>query len=369
MTTDTNFNPTNLNFPLYLARMQVKLLRPLLLIAVALATTTPRNAYAQYALDYGFAAGTGNYLGDIGGAELTRRDFAADLHLNQTRLSTHFFVRYKLNSAFALRAQLGSVFIQDHDNQSTNRDRRTRNAHFRNTINELSLRGEVNLVSLPLITRYTSKFRIGMNAYATLGITGFVHNPQAQLDQDAAEYHYAQGRTTTNPSLLDYDEWRDLRDYGTEKQTYGSSALGFPLGLGASFVVNHQIRVGLEVVWNLTLTDYIDDVSWTYADPEDLSDIGIILSSPSSEVVAAEAGFEDGDHVVQHFFNFSEQGDAIRGNPDKNDTYGTLQVTVSKVVRSQSNFRKNNNYGKRRTVKRKPTKPGSRGMGRGRAKF
>ena len=58
-----------------------------------------------------------------------------------------------------------------------------------------------------------------------------------------------------------------------------------------------------------------------------------------------------------------------RGNPDKNDTYGTLQVTVSKVVRSQSNFRKNNNYGKRRTVKRKPTKPGSRGMGRGRAKF
>ena len=85
MTTDTNFNPTNLNFPLYLARMQVKLLRPLLLIAVALATTTPRNAYAQYALDCGFAAGTGNYLGDIGGAELTRRDFAADLHLNQTR--------------------------------------------------------------------------------------------------------------------------------------------------------------------------------------------------------------------------------------------------------------------------------------------
>ena len=349
--------------------MQAKWLKSMLFIAVALASAMPVCTKAQYALDYGFAAGTSNYLGDIGGAELTRRDFVADLHLNQTRLSTHIFVRYRVASMFAVRAQLGTVYLEDYDNLSTNPSRRTRNAHFRNYVNELSLRGEVNLFSRPMITRYTSKLRVGVNTYATLGITGFVHNPQAQLDQNAAEYHYAEGRTTTNPSQFNYEEWYDLRDYGTEKQTYGSAALGFPLGLGASFVVNHQIRVGLEFVWNLTLTDYIDDVSWTYADPEDLSDIGVILSSPSSDVVASDAGFENGDYVVQTFFNFSEQGDAIRGNPDKNDTYGTLQVTVSKVVRSQSNFRKSNNYGKKRTVKRKPVKPGNRGIGRGRPKF
>ena len=59
----------------------------------------------------------------------------------------------------------------------------------------------------------------------------------------------------------------------------------------------------------------------------------------------------------------------IRGNPENNDSYGTLQVTVSKVVRGSSRFR-DFTYGKRRrTVKRKAPKPGNRGIGRGRAKF
>ena len=43
---------------------------------------------------------------------------------------------------------------------------------------------------------------------------------------------------------------------------------------------------------------------------------------------------------------------------------------VSKVVMGSSNFRRNNYYNKRKTVKRKPSrKPGSSRMGRGRAKF
>ena len=66
-----------------------------------------------------------------------------------------------------------------------------------------------------------------------------------------AEYHYAEGNITTNPSQLNYERWYDLRDVGTEKLTYGSAALGFPLGLGASFMVNYQFRLGIEFVWNL----------------------------------------------------------------------------------------------------------------------
>ena len=349
--------------------MQFNLLKTFTLASALLASAALNPTSAQYALDYGFTLGTANYLGDIGGDNLTRQDFAADLHYGQTKLSSHVFVRYRLSSAFAVRAQLGTVYLEDYDNLSTNPARHTRNAHFRNYVNELSLRGEINLFSQPMITRYTSKLRVGVNTYATLGVTGFVHNPQAQLDRDAADYHYAQGNITTNPSQLNYDRWYDLREVGTEKLTYGSAALGFPLGLGASFMVNYQFRLGIEFVWNLTLTDYIDDVSFTYADPEGLDDIGLILSSPSSGIVATESGFEDGDYVVATFFNFSEQGDAIRGNPEKNDTYGTLQITASKVVMGSSNFRKNNYYKKRRTVKRRPNKPGSGRMGRGRAKF
>ena len=71
--------------------------------------------------------------------------------------------------------------------------------------------------------------------------------------------------------------------------------------------------------------------------------------------------------VGHHQYN--PEGQTIRGNPENNDSYGTLQVTVSKVVRGSSRFR-DFTYGKRRrTVKRKAPKPGNRGIGRGRAKF
>ncbi|MAB74239.1 MAG: hypothetical protein CMC99_04715 [Flavobacteriales bacterium] len=290
------------------------------------------------------------------------------MHYGQTKLSTHVFARYRLSSMFAVRAQLGTVYLEDYDNLSANAARRTRNAHFRNYVNELSLRGEINLFSQPMITRYTSKLRVGVNTYATLGVTGFVHNPQAQLDRDAAEYHYAQGNITTNPALLDYDRWYDLRDVGTEKLTYGSVALGFPLGLGASFMVNYKLRVGIEFVWNLTLTDYLDDVSFTWADPEGLDDIGLILSNPSSAVVAESAGVDNPEAWLTSF-EHNATWDSPRGNPDRNDTYGTLQITASKVVMGSSNFRRNNYNSKRRTVKRRPNKPGSSRMGRGRAKF
>ena len=349
--------------------MQFNLLKSLMFAGAVALAAAPSTGTAQYALDYGFAIGTANYLGDIGGDQLTRQDFAADLHYGQTKLSSHVFVRYRINSMFAVKGQLGTVYLEDFDNLSTNPARMTRNAHFRNYVNELSLRGEVNLFSRPMITRYTSKLRVGVNTYAMLGVTGFVHSPQAQLNRDAAEYHFAQGNITTNPSQLNYDRWYDLREVGTEKLTYGSASLGFPLGLGASFMVNYQFRVGLEFVWNLTLTDYLDDVSYTYADPSGLDDIGLILSQPSSAVVAEAAGV-DNPEAFLNSFRWDAAYESPRGNPDKNDTYGTLQVTVSKVVMGSSNFRRNNYYNKRKTVKRKPSrKPGSSRMGRGRAKF
>ena len=360
--------PLGLNDNLYLAPMLINAPLRWMLCTALLWAGFATGSNAQYGLDYGFAIGTANYLGDIGGDDLTRRDFSADLHLGQTKLSSHVFVRYRLNSVLALRGQVGTVFLEDYDNLSTNVARVTRNAHFRNFVNELSARAEVSFFSSPMITRYTSKLRVGMNAYATLGITGFSHNPQAQLNRDAAEYHFAQGNIATNPTQLNYDEWYDLRDAGTETLTYGQLSMGVPLGLGVSFEVNHQIRVGMEFVWNLTFTDYLDDVSYTWADPSSLTDIQFLLSNPSSAAVAEAAGV-DNPEAFLNSFRWDEAYESPRGNPDKNDTYGTLQVSVSKVVMSSSNFRRNNYRSARKPSKRSRTRKGNSRMGRGRAKF
>ena len=366
-----------LTFDLYLANMQFRLCQMAFAAILSAWMGSFSVVHAQYALDYGFAVGGSNYLGDIGGDEMTRRDFAADLHLSQTRFSSHAFARYRFNQAFAIKAQVGSVYLEDFDRISSNPARMTRNAHFRNFVNELSLRGEVNLFTRPLITKYTSRYRIGVNAYAMVGLTGFMHSPQAQLDRDAAEYLYGQEVISTNPALLDYGRWYDLREVGTEKNSYSKVSAGFPLGLGASFMVNYKIRIGVEFVWNLTLTDYLDDVSYTYADPNGLDDVGIILSQPSSLVVAELSGVDDPEAYLNNF-RWDAAYESPRGNPDKNDSYGTLQLTVSKVVMSSSDFMRDNSFtsnGNKRGKgynprKRRKSNPGdNRYRGRGRAKF
>ena len=299
-------------------------------------SSNANHAQAQYDLDYGFAAGTGHYLGDIGGKEQIGRNFVSDLHLGSTRFSSHVFVRSRIHDMVALRGQLGIVQIAGDDAVSP-MPRGLRNIHFRNFVNELSVRTEVSVWNQPFLTRRTSKVQMGLDTYLTLGLTGFTHAPQVRLDRDAAEYHFVRGNISTNPNLFDYDRWYDLRSVQTEPESYRKTSLGFPVGGGVAMTINNDLRIGLEFVWNLTLTDYLDDVSTTYNDPSNLTDLGVVLSAPWSAELYAQLDNSprDGDEIDARL-DYREG--RIRGNPNKNDTYGTLQVTVSKVLKTKSSF-------------------------------
>ncbi len=333
----------NLKF-CYLALMKTKSLIIFTLGLIMFTFSDTNHAQAQYDLDYGFAFGTGHFLGDVGGKNSIRQNGAADLHLSESRFSSHAFVRYRLNNYITLRGQLGTVAVADDDANSTYLPRVTRNVHFRNMINELSARAEVHFLTLPNLTGRTGKFRMGLQVFGLAGVTGFSHAPQAQMDRNAAEYHFTRGHITSDPMYFDYDRWYDLRAMNTEPGEYSAVAVAIPFGLGTMLTLNNDIRVGVEFVWNLTTTDYLDDVSHTWNNPAYLSDIALVLSSPSSaelliqsdgdaprDVVGANA-FLDGS------FYYHEGEGSPRGNPDKNDTYGSLQVTVSKVVKTRSSF-------------------------------
>ncbi|MFN9801063.1 MAG: hypothetical protein ACK54P_13690, partial [Bacteroidota bacterium] len=54
-----------------------------LLLIGFLLTSLP--SVSQYQWDYGTKFGAANYLGDIGGRELTTRDFVLDMHMESTR--------------------------------------------------------------------------------------------------------------------------------------------------------------------------------------------------------------------------------------------------------------------------------------------
>ena len=329
------------------------------------------SLHGQYRWDVGIAAGTGNYLGDIGGEELTRRDLIFDLHVDQTKFSSHLFARYRFNNIISVKGSFGTVFLGDTDDASINKDRVARNAHFRNRIYEGSVRVQGIVWARPNMLPYQFRRNVSGELYGIAGLTYFRHNPQARITQEAAEYQYSEGLISTDPNSFDYNLWYDLRDYQTEGVAYSKSSVAIPMGVGAAFTLNKNWRLALEMVWSLTFTDFIDDVSTTYGDPETMDDIGRVLSSPTHLEIINTLGISDPETYIQNH-QYSESFISPRGNPGRNDAFGTLQVSISRIIKSQSSFSKRNYSNKRKKngwkAPRRKNKP--RGYNkRGRARF
>ena len=341
-------------------------------IIVFALTLGSKNVSAQYRWDVGFSAGTGNYLGDLGGEELTRRDLIFDLHVDQTRFSVNSFARYRLNSIISVKGSFGVVSIEDSDDASINRDRVARNAHFRNKLYESSVRVHGIFWHRPNMLPYQFRRSVGGEFYGIAGISYFSHNPQARLSRQAAEYQYNAGLISTHPDSFDYDMWYDLRGHATEGVAYSKGSIAIPMGIGAGFSINNNWRLSVEMIWAVTFTDYLDDVSTTYADPSTLNDIGRVLSSPTHIELIDLLGVSDPEVYIQNH-QYSEYFVSPRGNSSRNDAFGTLQVSISKIIKHQSNFSKRN-YGPKKkknrgwTIRRRGSKP--RGYNkRGRARF
>lgn len=82
------------------------------------------------------------------------------------------------------------------------------------------------------------------------------------------------GITTYNP----YREYRGekyfLRDLATEenKENYGTTATVIPATAGIKFKVNDYTNLIFEIGYRIALTDYLDDVSGKYPNPQDTPD-------------------------------------------------------------------------------------------------
>jgi len=249
--------------------------------------------------------GASNYLGEMGGKEDTRRDFVADLKFSQTRFTCGGFARYKLNPTLSLKGNLQYGRISGDDKLSSNPGRNGRNLSFRNDIFELSLTSEFTFYYENDIGR--SWYRTDIRTYVFAGLAGYMHNPKA----------YYNG------------EWVELRPLKTEGQVkpYSRFGISIPAGMGLTYTINNQYRIGWEFGWRTTFTDYLDDVSTIYADPTELpNSLSVALANRSDEL-----------NLDQGFANNFAPGNK-RGDPTHNDSYMFMTVSVSYVFRQRSDF-------------------------------
>jgi hypothetical protein len=309
---------------------------------------------AQYRWDYGLKVGASNYLGDIGGKYLPRRDFVVDMHLNSTRMSAGAYARYKVNKRLAFSANFDWIRITDRDAYTIYAPRRARNANFRNDLLELGGRAEVTIWYDNDVGNkgyYNPDFKVFLFA----GLAGYSSNPKGQIYNNG-EVQYG-------------GEWFELRDWKTEgqKESYAKYGLAIPAGIGAYFTYNKKWRVQWDLSWRTVFTDYLDDISTVYTTPNSddsrayefvnnqtyqaLLD-GLVADNP--EYTAADLSIEN--------FQIAPPGatyQSPRGDATHNDSYLTTQLTVTRVVRGRSSFYKS----KYSYMKGKP------GVRRSRAKF
>lgn len=207
----------------------------------------------------GFALNACNYVGELDpgpsflspGIKFTRPNFAVSY---TKRLAPRY--------SFRASASWGRIKGDDYENAGFNDDdisRKFRNLSFRSTIFEIKADVVVDLWE----NRGRYLKRPDYTPYASFGLAYFHHNP----------------KTLYNGS------WVALQPLKTEGKSYSLHQVAIPLALGIRYKLGKQWDLAFEMGWRFTLTDYLDDVSSTYADKSTLgSQAAIDLSDRSGEL-------------------------------------------------------------------------------------
>ena len=172
-----------------------------------------------------------------------------------------------------------------------------RNLSFRNDIVEMSGVAVIDLFE----NRGTYLKRREFAPYVFGGIAAFHHSPKALLD----------------------GEYIALQPLGTEGQQGGYQGrtpykrfqFSLPFGAGIRYKLDRQYDIGFEIGWRKTFTDYLDDVSSTYATQETLSAEARVLANRSPELIK---GLPPQQQIK--YAGFGSPGQK-RGTDNENDWY------------------------------------------------
>jgi hypothetical protein len=156
---------------------------------------------------------------------------------------------YDLSDRVSLRAGLTFAKIAGSDKYISKENLIARNLSFESRITEFSLLGEFNVFNLNSIR---------WSPYFFGGLAVFKFNPYT-YDTSNTKY-YLKPLSTEGQGLDQYPE----------SKPYSLTQFAIPFGGGIKYAINDRFRIGLELGFRKTFTDYLDDVSTNYADAADL---------------------------------------------------------------------------------------------------
>jgi hypothetical protein len=260
--------------------------------------------------EVGFMGGISTYKGELNPTLLDSKFFSP---------AGGIFYRYNLNHFFSSKTAICVGQIFGDDAKSSDAFNKNRNLSFSSSILDISTQMEFNFLPYEIGNK-----KLPFAPYIFIGIGIFKFNPQT---------NYTDPLTGETSSV-------DLQPLGTEGQgttnypdrkEYALTQISIPFGGGLKINVG-QFGIGVDIGVRKTFTDYLDDVSGTYADKA-------VLSSQNGPMAAALA-----DRSLSHDAKTNGQ----RGNPNDNDwfLFGGLTVyfRLDKIIDKCAPFRHKQDY-------------------------
>lgn len=211
-------------------------LKHIIILLIAVATRVPANGQMYFTpLEIGIAGGVSQYFGDLN----------EHYGIKTLHAAGGFYLRQRINSYIAVKLLANYTKVSYDDKYNKASYPLLRNLNFASNIGEVALQAEFNFFGFMTGDPYRR-----FTPFLTGGVGMFYYDPYT--DYNGQKVY--------------------LRPLGTEGQyagnsgrKYSSTSVCFPIGAGVKFWVKSGINLTLELADRLTLTDYIDDVSSTYA--------------------------------------------------------------------------------------------------------
>jgi hypothetical protein len=277
------------------------------------------NKYYDKAIVYelGGSIGAINCLTDLGGNKGNGKKFVKDLNLGNTQFagSIYLSATYKNAVAFRLEGTFGQIKAYDSilkKNKASATGRYERNLSFRSTITELM--AVVELHPLFIFKKYDDENGGAepprFSPYLVAGVGYFAFNPQAKL----------------------LNTWVNLQPLRTEgqgfaaypdKKPYKLQQINIPVGAGIKYELSPMLNLRAEFVYRTLSTDYLDDVSTTYADA------GLFPAYFNGTTLTNALLLNNRQYELDptHITNVGDQ----RGNPKNNDAYFTFNLKIGLI--------------------------------------
>lgn len=290
------------------------------------------EAYLRHPDHIEFGIGASNFLGDLGGKDNVGTNDFRDLEFTEFNFAGFVGYRHAFHKNFYGRVNFNYGRVSGNDKLTEEQYRNNRNLSFRSNIFEVDLMAELFM-------------RIGSKK-------GHQYKLQRSKENDSAPWHIRASYLTVfggvgvfhfNPKVYFQDRWIMLSPLSTEGQglpngvdPYKLTQLNIPIGFSYMVRMHRHWSFGIEATYRYTFTDYIDDVSTSYYNANDLNlylgeqkgDIAAYLSNP------AQGAENDGKP------NFVTATGQQRGDETDNDGYFYALFKVDYLIINEAKFTK-----------------------------